>query len=47
MFLLYIDPGSGFIIIQLIIAAFASVALFFKKIKERIKSLFRRRGDKN
>ena len=40
---LYIDPGTGMIIIQLIVAAFASILMFFKKIKKKIKSLFRKK----
>jgi len=38
MFFNYIDPGSGYIIVQIIIAAFASILLFFKKIKAKIMS---------
>ena len=40
---LYIDPGTGMIIIQLIVAAFASILMFFKKIKEKNQSLFRKK----
>ena len=40
MFFNYIDPGSGYVIIQIIIAAFASILLFFKKIKAKIVSFF-------
>ena len=40
---LYIDPGTGMIIIQLIIAAFATVVAFSKKVKNKIKNLFKRK----
>jgi len=43
MLINYIDPGTGMIIIQLIIAAFASIAIFFKKIKTKIKSFFKKK----
>ena len=43
MFLLYIDPGTGMILIQLIIAGFASVLVFFKNFRKKIKDLFRRK----
>jgi hypothetical protein len=45
MNILYIDPGTGMIIIQLLISAFAAVALFFKKIKTFIKSKFGKNKD--
>jgi hypothetical protein len=35
--LLYIDPGTGIIIIQFLISLFAGVIIFFKKIKAAIK----------
>ena len=38
---LYIDPGTGMIIIQLIIAAFATMVAFSKKVKNKIKNLFK------
>lgn len=41
--MLYIDPGSGYILLQIIIAAFASVLLFFKKIRDRVKNFFKRK----
>lgn len=39
---LYIDPGTGMIIIQAIIAAIASVGIFFGKIKNFILKFFRK-----
>jgi len=38
---LYIDPGTGMIIIQLIVAAFATMVAFSKKVKNKIKNLFK------
>lgn len=46
-FLLYIDPGSGNYIIQVIIAAVLGVAFFFKNIALYIKSFFYRFFKKN
>jgi hypothetical protein len=43
MTLLYIDPGTGMIIVQLIIAVFASLVAFSKKIRDKIKSFFKRK----
>ncbi|MDG2397252.1 MAG: hypothetical protein P8M03_06325 [Flavobacteriaceae bacterium] len=42
MFLLYIDPGTGMIILQFIISLFAGVALFFKTIRRKIKDFFKK-----
>jgi hypothetical protein len=41
-FLLYIDPGSGSYLVQIIAAAALSVAFFFKNIKMYIRSFFLR-----
>ena len=41
-FLLYIDPGSGSYLVQVIAAAVVGVAVFFKNIKLYIRSLFTR-----
>ena len=38
---LYIDPGTGMIIIQLIVAAFATMVAFSKKVKNKIKNFFK------
>jgi len=43
MYLLYIDPGTGMIIIQMIIAGFAGLMVFFKNFREKIKNLFRKK----
>ena len=41
--LLYIDPGSGSYLVQVIIAGILGVALYFKTIWYKIKSIFRGR----
>ena len=41
-FLLYIDPGSGSYLVQVIIAAALGVTFFFRNIKTYIKSFFTR-----
>lgn len=38
--LLYIDPGSGSMLLQMIIGACLGVVFFFKTIVYRIKSIF-------
>ena len=43
---LYIDPGSGSYLVQVIIAAILGVLFYFKNIWVRIKSFFYR-GKKN
>lgn len=37
---LYFDPGTGALIVQLLVAVGASVALFYKRITWKVKSLF-------
>jgi len=41
-FLLYIDPGSGSYLVQVIAAAALGVVFFFKNIKTYIKAIFTR-----
>jgi hypothetical protein len=41
-YLLYIDPGSGSYLVQVIAAAAVGVAFFFKNIKTYIRSFFTR-----
>jgi len=41
-FILYIDPGSGSYLVQLIIAAVLGVAFFFRNIKLHIQAFFYR-----
>ncbi len=40
--LLYIDPGSGSYLVQVLIGAALGVIMFFKNIKMYIQSIFRR-----
>ncbi len=46
--LAYLDPGTGSIILQGLLAAFAMIAaagsMFWRRIKETISSLFSRKG---
>ena len=42
LFLNYIDPGTGMILIQLIVAGVASVAVFFKNIREKLPTFLRK-----
>lgn len=44
--LLYIDPGSGSYLVQVIVAAVLGVAFFFRNIKTYIKSFFTRSSRK-
>lgn len=37
---LYLDPGSGSLIIQALIAGLLGVSMFFKRIKLGIQSIF-------
>ena len=41
----YIDPGTGSIILQAIIAAIASGLIFFNNVKEKIKKFFKSKKD--
>tara|TARA_Y200000002_G_C22528161_1_gene598598 strand:- start:182 stop:316 length:135 start_codon:yes stop_codon:yes gene_type:complete len=41
--ILYIDPGTGMIILQFIISLFAGIAIFFKSIKKKIKDFFKKK----
>jgi hypothetical protein len=45
-FLLYIDPGSGSYLVQVIAAAVLGISFFFRNIKLFIKSLFTRNHKK-
>jgi len=43
MYILYIDPGTGMILIQLIVAGFASALVFLKNFRQKIKDLFKKK----
>ncbi|MBL0155304.1 MAG: hypothetical protein IPP93_18275 [Chitinophagaceae bacterium] len=45
--LLYIDPGSGSYLVQVLVGAALGVVMFFKNIKMYILSLFRRTPKKD
>jgi hypothetical protein len=45
-YLLYIDPGSGSYLVQVIVAAIVGIGFFFKNIKIYIRSLFTRSSKK-
>lgn len=38
--LLYLDPGTGSLLIQFLIASVLGIILFMKQLKQRIKYLF-------
>jgi hypothetical protein len=40
MIFLYLDPGSGSMILQAMIAGILGISMFFKRIKLKIQSLF-------
>jgi phosphoglycerate-specific signal transduction histidine kinase len=40
MTFLYLDPGSGSLILQALIAGILGIGMFFKRIKLKILSLF-------
>jgi len=46
-FLLYIDPGSGSYLVQMIIAAVLGGLFFFKNLWWKIKSFFTRSKESN
>ena len=41
----YIDPGTGLLIIQFFISVIAAIYLFFKSIKDKIKSFFYKKNN--
>ena len=43
LFLLYIDPGSGSMLIQMLIGIGVAVGVFFKKIKSFFLQLFNKK----
>ena len=42
----YLDPGSGSLILQALLAALAAVIVFFKKIKNYVRNLFTKKNAK-
>lgn len=51
VFILYIDPGGGSMLVQLLIASALGVMYFFKNVRMYIKAffsrIFRKKRDKN
>ena len=45
MTLLYLDPGTGSLLIQGLIAGFLAIFMFFKQIKFKIQSLLGKTED--
>ena len=43
MILNYIDPGTGMVLIQLIVAGFASVIAFSKKLRDKVRNIFKKK----
>jgi hypothetical protein len=46
-FFLYFDPGTGALVVQLLVAVGAGVTLFYKKITMGIKSLFGKKQEQD
>lgn len=46
-FFLYFDPGTGALVVQLLVAVGAGVTLFYKRITTGIKSLFGKKQDQD
>lgn len=44
---LYFDPGTGALVVQLLVAAGAGIALFYKKIVGKVKSLFGKKEEQD
>ena len=47
MILLYLDPGSGSLLIQLLIAVLAGLAIFFGSNWRKVKRLFKKNKDQD
>lgn len=43
--LAYVDPGSGTLIIQMLVAAGVGAMFYFRQFREKLKSLFTRQPD--
>ena len=44
---LYFDPGTGALVVQLLVAAGAGIALLYKKIVGKVKSLFGKKEEQD
>lgn len=45
--LLYFDPGTGALIVQFLVAIGASIALFYKRISLKLKSIFGKKQEED
>ena len=45
MFVMYFDPGTGSLIVQIVVAFFASIGAFFVIFKNKIKNIFNKKKD--
>jgi len=45
--LAYIDPGTGSLLISVLISIFVGITVFFKTLKLRIKNFFNRTSETN
>jgi ATP-dependent Zn protease len=45
--ILYIDPGSGSYLVQMIVAGIVGIGFFFKNIKNYLQSFFTRSSKKS
>ena len=45
--LAYVDPGSGSLIIQMLVAGAVGVMFYFRQFREKVKSLFVRQSEKD
>lgn len=45
MILAYIDPGSGALILQLLVAAFVGAGIYFRRAIKRILGFFKKKTD--
>lgn len=45
-YLAYVDPGSGLMLVQILMAAFCGIALSLRKVRTWVKGLFVRNKDK-
>jgi hypothetical protein len=46
MILLYLDPGAGTVIVQIVVASIASVVVYYKQLRTVISNIFRGRFKK-
>ena len=44
---LYFEPGTGALVVQLLVAAGASIALFYKRIANKFRSIFGKKQEQD